>query len=75
MGIGVVKYHVLRKNWRYVYLGLIAFASMATPDWSPVTIGALFAAVVVLYEATMFSAKFAFAGRIKEQVAAAAEAS
>lgn len=75
MGIGIVKYHVLRKNWRYVYLGLITFASMATPDWSPVTIGALFAAVVVLYEVTMFSAKFAFAGRIRDQIASAAEAS
>ena len=75
MGIGFVKYHVLRKNWRYVYLGLIVFASMATPDWSPITIGALFLCVTVLYELTMLAARAAFAERIRKQVAAAAEAS
>jgi sec-independent protein translocase protein TatC len=75
VGIGIVKYHVLRRNWRYVYLGIITFASLATPDWSPVTIGALFIATVVLYETTMVCARFAFANRIRTQIAAAAEAS
>ena len=75
IGVSIVKYHVLRRNWRYVYLGLITFASLATPDWSPITIGALFACVVVLYEGTMLAARFAFASRIRDQVAAAAEAS
>jgi sec-independent protein translocase protein TatC len=74
IGIGVVKYQTLRKNWRYVYLGLIAFASLATPDWSPITIGALFGAVVVLYECTMVFSRFAFANRIREQALEAAEA-
>jgi sec-independent protein translocase protein TatC len=69
LGVGVVKYAVLRKNWRYVYLGLITFASMATPDWSPITIGLLFVSVVVLYEATMVLARFSFASRIKAQIA------
>jgi sec-independent protein translocase protein TatC len=75
MGIGFVKYHVLRKNWRYVYLGLITFASMATPDWSPITIGALFICVTVLYEVTMVCARVAFSDRIQKQITAAAEAS
>lgn len=75
LGIGVVKYAVLRKNWRWVYLGLITFATMATPDWSPVTIGLLLLSVVVLYEAAMVAARFAFAKRIKEQAAALSEAS
>jgi sec-independent protein translocase protein TatC len=74
LGIGIVKYAVLRRNWRYVYLGLVVFSSMATPDWSPVTIGALFACVTVLYEVTMALARIAFAGRIKEQVAEMAKA-
>jgi sec-independent protein translocase protein TatC len=75
VGIGLVKYHVLRRNWRYVYLGIITFASLATPDWSPVTIGALFAATAVLYEVTMLLSRVAFSGRIRSQIAAAAEAS
>lgn len=75
LGVGIVKYAVLRRNWRYVYLGLITFASMATPDWSPVTIGALFLCVMVLYEVTMALARVAFAKRIKAQVAEMAKAS
>ena len=74
IGIGVVKYQTLRKNWRYVYVGLITFASLATPDWSPITIGALFIAVVLLYEGTMAFSRIAFSGRIKEQALEAAEA-
>lgn len=74
LGVGIVKYAVLRRNWRYVYLGLICFASMATPDWSPVTIGALFLCVMVLYEVTMALARVAFAGRIKAQGAEMAKA-
>jgi sec-independent protein translocase protein TatC len=75
IGTGVVKYHVLRRNWRYVYLGLIAFASLATPDWSPITIGALLICCVALYESTMALSRLAFASRIRDQVTAAAEAS
>lgn len=74
IGIGVVKYQQLRSNWRYVYIGLITFSSLATPDWSPITIGALFLAVTVLYEATLAVARVAFAGRIKEQALEAAQA-
>ena len=75
LGIGFVKYHVLRRSWRYVYLGLIVFASMATPDWSPITIGALFVSTTILYESTMLLTRLAFASRIRDQIAAAAGAS
>ena len=74
IGIGAAKYQSLRRNWRYVYLGLIAFSSLATPDWSPVTIGALFGAVVVLYECTMAVSRVTFSARIKQQAIDAAEA-
>jgi sec-independent protein translocase protein TatC len=74
LGVGIVKYAVLRRNWRYVYLGLITFSTMATPDWSPVTIGALLFSVVVLYELTMLAARVGFAGRIKAQAAETAKA-
>lgn len=75
LGVGIVKYATLRRNWRYVYLGLITFSTMSTPDWSPVTIGALLASVVVLYEAAMLAARFGFAARIKAQAAEMAKVS
>jgi sec-independent protein translocase protein TatC len=71
LATGVVKYAVLRRNWRYMYLGLIAFSSLTTPDWSPVTILVLFLASVGLYEGTMLVARFALAGKIREQAAEA----
>ena len=74
IGTGLVKYQMLRANWRYVYLGLVAFASLATPDWSPITIGALFGAVVVLYEGTMALSRVAFSAKIKDQALEAAKA-
>lgn len=75
LGVGIVKYATLRRNWRYVYLGLITFSTMSTPDWSPVTIGALLLSVVVLYEAAMLAARFGFATKIKAQAAEMAKVS
>lgn len=74
IGIGVVKYHKLRENWRWVYLGLFVFASLATPDWSWVTIAILFVVAAVLYELTMLLARVAFSDRIKQQRLEAAKA-
>jgi len=74
MGIGIVKYHKLRQNWRWVYLGLLTFASLATPDWSWVTIAVLFVVASVLYEITMVLARVVFAERIKQQRLEAAKA-
>lgn len=74
MATGVLKYQTLRRGWRYSYLVMITFGTLATPDWSPVTIGGLIGALVVLYEATMLVARFALADKIKQQAAEAAEA-
>ena len=41
--------------------------AVATPDWSPVTMGALFGALVVLYEASMLLARIVLSRRIAEQ--------
>jgi len=71
---GVLKYANLRRNWRYSYLVLVGFATLSTPDWSPVTMGALFVAVVVLYEATLAVARVTLRGRIEQQAIEAAEA-
>lgn len=71
--IGVLKYANLRKNWRYAYVVLIAFATLSTPDWSPVTMGSLFVAVVILYEGTMVLARVTLNNKIKQQAIEAAE--
>jgi sec-independent protein translocase protein TatC len=74
IGFGVIPYKKLRASWRYVYAGLALVAAVATPDWSPVTMGLLGASLVVLYEASLLLARFVFGKRIREQEALAAEA-
>lgn len=69
---GILKYSVLRKNWRYAYVVLVAFATLSTPDWSPVTMGSLFVACVVLYEGTMALARVTLRQKIKHQALEAA---
>ncbi len=71
--IGVLKYASLRKNWRYSYVVLVAFATLTTPDWSPVTMGSLFIAVVLLYEGTLALARVTLNKKIRQQALAAAE--
>lgn len=63
----IVPYAKLRENWRVAYVSLMVVASIATPDWSPVTMGALFAALVALYEASLLLARILLAKRIAEQ--------
>ena len=65
----IVPYQKLRQNWRVAYILLMLTASIATPDWSPVTMGALFGALVVLYEGSMALARVVLARRIAQQKA------
>lgn len=74
IGFGLIPYRTIRANWRYVYAGLALVAAVATPDWSPITMGALGGALIILYESSMLLARFAFATRIKEQELEALEA-
>lgn len=67
IGFGLIPYRKLRANWRYVYAGLAVIAAVATPDWSPVTMGALGGSLVLLYEGSMLMARTVFAKRIREQ--------
>ena len=39
----IVPYAKLRESWRVVYVVLMLVASAATPDWSPYTMGGLYA--------------------------------
>lgn len=63
----VVPYKKLRNSWRYVYVGLLTFSAIVTPDANPVTMGLMFAALIVLYEASLMFARVVLARRIKRQ--------
>jgi sec-independent protein translocase protein TatC len=65
----IVSYAKLRSNWRVAYVLIMIVASVATPDWSPVTMGALFAALAVLYEGSLLLARVLLAKRIRQQKA------
>jgi sec-independent protein translocase protein TatC len=71
IGLGLIPYAKLRANWRFVYTGLAVIAAVATPDWSPVTMGALGLSLLLLYEGSLLLARVVFSKRIKEQRAAA----
>lgn len=73
IGFGLIPYRKLRENWRYAYSGLAVVAAVATPDWSPVTMGLLGGSLVALYEGSLILARLVFAKRIREQEALAAE--
>jgi sec-independent protein translocase protein TatC len=64
---GVVPYRVLRGNWRFIYVGITVAAAMITPDWSPVSMGALAIAMVILYELSLLACRIFLARRIKKQ--------
>jgi len=61
----IVPYAKLREQWRVVYVVLMFVASAATPDWSPWTMGGLFAALGVLYELSMLFARITLRKRIE----------
>ncbi len=63
----IVPYKKLRENWRVAYVVIVTTAAVATPDWSPVTMGALAAALLVLYEASLLLARVVLSRRIAEQ--------
>ncbi len=63
----VVPYSKLRSSWRYIYVGLMVFAAMVTPDANPVTMLLMFAALVALYEGSLLLSRIVLAKRIKKQ--------
>lgn len=64
---GVVPYAKLRSNWRVIYVTIVVLAAMITPDWSPVSMGALAGAMIVLYELSMLACRVLLARKIKKQ--------
>ena len=63
----VVPYKKLRNSWRGIYVGLLVFCAIVTPDASPVTMALMFAALIVLYEVSLLLARIALGRRIKKQ--------
>lgn len=53
----LVTYKTFRENWRFIYVGLLVFSAVVTPDASPVTMFFMFAALVMLYEASLAVAR------------------
>ncbi len=66
MIFNIVPYAKLRKNWRVAYVVIVTVAAMATPDWSPVTMGALAVALLALYEISLVLARIVLSKRIAE---------
>ncbi len=67
---GVIPYAKLRQNWRVVWVVIVFVASMITPDWSPVSMGALSVAMIALYEISMLMVRVLMGKRIAAQRAA-----
>ena len=65
----IVSYKKMRENWRIAYVILMIVAAVATPDWSPITMGLLFGALLLLYEGSLFFARVVLSKRIKAQEA------
>jgi len=62
----VVPYAKLRKNWRTVWVVIVVVASAITPDWSPISMGALSAVMIVLFEGSMLLVR----GMLRKKIAA-----
>ena len=53
----IVPYSSMRRSWRAIYVGILVFAAMVTPDASPITMAFMFAALILLYEVSLFVAR------------------
>jgi len=65
----IVPYKKLRKNWRVVYVVLLVFCAVVTPDASPITMLLMFAAIAGLYELSLALSRIVLNKRIKTKEA------
>lgn len=63
VGMGVISSARLRQEWRYVYAAITILAAVITPDWSPVSMLLVAAAMVALYEISLFMVRALMPGR------------
>ena len=55
---GIIPYKKLRSSWRIIYVVLLVFCAVITPDASPITMLLLFGALIALYEKLKISKEF-----------------
>ena len=59
----IVPYASFRAAWRYIYVGLLVVSACVTPDASPVTLMFMYAAMLSLYEISLFAVRFVVLAR------------
>ena len=73
IGWGIVPFDVLLRSWRYAVIAIMILAAIATPDWSPINMGGLSLAMILLYFGAMALARFVFREKIARQRESKAE--
>jgi sec-independent protein translocase protein TatC len=68
----IVPYKKLRASWRVVYVALMVFCAVVTPDANPVTMLLMFCAMTVLYETSLLLSRIVLSRRVARQQAAEA---
>jgi len=63
IGLGILSYERLRREWRAVYMTITILAAVITPDWSPITMLLVAAAMAGLYEFSLLLARWVFPAR------------
>ncbi len=63
VGLGIFPYARLRREWRTVYAIISIVAAVITPDWSPITMLLVAAAMVGLYEFSLLLVRVVLPGR------------
>lgn len=64
---GIIPYKKLRSSWRIIYVVLMVFSAVITPDASPVTMLLLFIALVLLYELSLLFSRIVLAKKIAKE--------
>ncbi len=62
----IVPYKKLRSSWRVVYVVLLVFCAVVTPDANPVTMVLMFVAIAALYEISLLVSRIVLSKRIKD---------
>ena len=65
---GIIPYKKLRASWRIIYVVLMVFSAIITPDASPVTMLLLFIALVLLYEISLLFFRVVLAKKLSVNV-------
>ena len=63
IGLRLISRSQLRRQWRAVYMTITVLAAVITPDWSPITMLLVAAAMAGLYELSLVLARWVFPGR------------